>query len=1133
MIPDFELAADLPPNGTLIQSSAGTGKTYSVAALVTLAIAEDPTLRIGNVLVTTYTRNAAAELRERIRERMLATARLLRDKQPPSGWTPDALDDRLRADPGSRIEKARRLERAVAEFDTATIGTMHSICAAILRMAGVPAADTGDEELLDRVIAEVVNDAVVAETAGAGNPVADDAREDAAGEPARRLRWNESTLQQLVRKNLGDPFIVPWYEPAGRTTAEHAALEKAARMVTDCVAAVHARMLSTPSYDDLLRRARDEVKGSDTRTTSFRESLQARYRLGIVDEAQDTSRLQWEFLHLIFPPDTEHRRLIAVGDPKQAIYGFRGADVTAYLRYAQERVGAGGVPPPRRTLRVNRRSDGPLLHGLNRTMAGATFGAGIAYEEVAAADDRPATRVRGLHPVEFLDCGGTPLVSVAVAKVFELLTRSVFLDGEPRPFRPCEIAVLCRFNDVGNAIAERLRSLAIPAVTTGTASVMSGHTAHDLRLLFEAMERPSDAGRARLAAATAFFARPLTAMPPLSDEELLGIQEAIAEWHGVLQGRGVAAMAGRMMADGQVATRWASGRDGGRRVVDFGHVVELLHEATDGRGCSARVVLEHVAALSRRDPKSDTVSRRVESDEDAVRIMTVHMAKGLQFPAVVVVDEWAEKQPRRSDKAAVFYDADRRLLDVGLALEGIGNSDSATRSVTAAGNDETCRLLYVAVTRPQHHVSILRSESWRDSLIGSVMPGAPETATAVPKDARDAVGVRPAAELPAAIPWRKPEQTTQETPPPRGTAPLPAKVEQTYRRTSFSGIKKAAAGGRPDDDSSPGQGDDEDHAADADDAFVIAGADGGGPTAAVADLPAASADLAAFTIDELPGGTAFGNIVHEIFERLDLGPDQSIAAVTDRVGRLVDEVARWKQLEERKAALVRMIVDAVSTPFGGPPSAGLHDLRFLDFARRDRLVEMDFEMGLADIDRGVRVSDLGRLLRASLEPGDPLSGYADHLSRGVFDVPLAGLINGQIDVVLRIPGRSADDPRLIIADYKTNRLHRAEDAVPLAAYAHERMAAEMKHSDYVLQALIYGTALWRMLRWRLAPRKPAGWDPGECIAGVVYAFVRGMKGPDTPIDSENRRFGVFTWQPPATIWRQLSDLMAGKTTGVR
>ena len=1141
MIHDFKLADDLPPNGTLIQASAGTGKTYSVAALVTLAIAEDPTLRIGNVLVTTYTRNAAAELRERIRDRMLATARLLRDKLAFPGGTPDPLDERLLADQATRAEKARRLERAVAEFDTATIGTMHSICAAVLRMGGVPAADTGDSELLDRVIAEVVNDAIVTETSAATAPAAnmpcgDGSAEDAAaecgaGQPRWRPDWNEGHLRDLVKKNLGDPFIVPWFHAEGRTDEQQQALERAMGIVQQCVAVVQARMMATPSYDDLLRRARDEVKGDEPRTKSFRETLQAKYRLGIVDEAQDTSRLQWEFLHLIFPPAVQDRRLIAVGDPKQAIYGFRGADVTAYLRFAQQRAGTSGEAAPQRTLRVNRRSDGLLLRGLNAIMAGAAFGPGIAYEEVAPAEERKGSRVQGLHPVEFVNCGESSLVEVAVAKVHELLTTAAFLDGRPRPFRPGEICLLCRLNDVGNAIASGLRRLAIPAVTTGTATVMAGQTAEDLRSLFEAMERPSDAGRARRAAATAFFGRPLTSLPPLSDEELQDIQEVIAQWHGVLQGKGVAAMAGRMMAETEVAKRLASGREGERRVVDFGHVVELLHDASGGRGCPARVVLEHVTALARKDATSDTVSRRVESDEDAVRIMTVHMAKGLQFPAVVVVDGWRAKREQHQQGPAVFYDGDDRRLDVGLALDGVGNSSRAKQSVTVATNEDRCRLLYVAVTRPEHHVSILRQDDWQDSLVSTVMPGAPASADGVPPAIRDAVGVREVADLRRPAPWTPPKDKNDEEPPARGTAPLPPKVEQVYRRTSFSDIKKAAAGASVDHHLPVGQGYDEEP--------VGGGAgDAGLPVGDVAaetekESATEPARIRAFTIEDLPGGKAFGTTVHEIFERLDVGPGQSAAEVAEAVGRLVDEVAVARQLQQRKAALTAMIVDALHTPFGGPSTAALHNLRFIDFPKADRLVEMDFEMGLAGIDRGVLASDVGRLLGEVLPKDDPLYGYASHLARKTFDVPLAGLINGQIDAVLRVPGRPADDPRLIIADYKTNRLHRAEDTAPLAAYAHGPMAAEMSESDYPLQALIYGTALWRMLRWRLGPRKPAGWDPAECIAGIVYAFVRGMKGADTPVDAAGRRYGVFIWQPPPELWWRLSGLLAGKLAGVR
>jgi exodeoxyribonuclease V beta subunit len=180
----------------------------------------------------------------------------------------------------------------------------------------------------------------------------------------------------------------------------------------------------------------------------------------------------------------------------------------------------------------------------------------------------------------------------------------------------------------------------------------------------------------------------------------------------------------------------------------------------------------------------------------------------------------------------------------------------------------------------------------------------------------------------------------------------------------------------------------------------------------------------------------------------------------------------------------------------------------------------------------VQARHVGMVLADVLDTGDPLAAYAESLAGDDFDVPLAGLINGSIDVVLRLPGFNEDEPRLLIADYKTNRLHRRDDATPMAAYAPQKLVKAMAGHHYPLQSLVYGTAIWRMLRWRLGPRKPAGWDPTECIAGVVYGFLRGMKGPQTPIDAMGGRYGVFAWQPPPVIWRRLSDLFAGDLAGV-
>jgi len=186
----FDITQAPLPNGTLVEASAGTGKTHMVAASIARAIATTEDLRIGEILVTTFTRNAAAELRERIRSRLVVSAQLLRGRQPPAGYRGDELDAHLAGMP-DKPAMARRLERAVAEFDTAIIGTIHSICSRVLRLAGIEATDTGEEELRDRVLDEVVNDAVAVE-AMAGRA------------------WDERRLRPLVRCCVGDPFIEPW-----------------------------------------------------------------------------------------------------------------------------------------------------------------------------------------------------------------------------------------------------------------------------------------------------------------------------------------------------------------------------------------------------------------------------------------------------------------------------------------------------------------------------------------------------------------------------------------------------------------------------------------------------------------------------------------------------------------------------------------------------------------------------------------------------------------------------------------------------------------------------------------------------------------------------------------------------------
>ena len=153
---DFNILDPKLENGTVIEASAGTGKTYSVASIVTRAIAMNENIRIGNVLVTTFTRNAAAELRDRIRRRIASTEAQLREDAALPG---DHLASSLLGQ--DRLERADRLARALREFDTATIATIHAVCARILTTAGLPSAGGAGAVDIRDVIEEVVNDAVI------------------------------------------------------------------------------------------------------------------------------------------------------------------------------------------------------------------------------------------------------------------------------------------------------------------------------------------------------------------------------------------------------------------------------------------------------------------------------------------------------------------------------------------------------------------------------------------------------------------------------------------------------------------------------------------------------------------------------------------------------------------------------------------------------------------------------------------------------------------------------------------------------------------------------------------------------------------------------------------------------------
>ena len=381
---EFDLCGPLPRGVTLLEASAGTGKTFAIAALVARLVAEG--VPPAQLLVVTFTRMATGELRERVRDRLvtaeLGLARALAGVAPPA-------DDRvlaLLAD-GSDAEVAvrrRRLADAVSDFDAATIATTHGFCQHVLAGLGVAGdveRDVTFVEDLSDLVEEVVDDLYVRRFHRVARPPFDRAEalrigRAAVGNPLARL--------EPVERRPGDE---------AQTWAMRRRLAQAVRTEVEA----RKRRSGVMTYDDLLTRLRNTLADEEHGAAACAK-LREQYRVALVDEFQDTDPIQWEIMRRAFGEG--EATLILIGDPKQAVYSFRGADVYAYLSAAESAV-------TKATLATNWRSDQGLIDALDALFAGAQLGhEGIVHRPVRAADaepraatgrragDRPAARAR-------------------------------------------------------------------------------------------------------------------------------------------------------------------------------------------------------------------------------------------------------------------------------------------------------------------------------------------------------------------------------------------------------------------------------------------------------------------------------------------------------------------------------------------------------------------------------------------------------------------------------------------------------------------------------------------------------------------------------------------------------------------
>jgi exodeoxyribonuclease V beta subunit len=1127
---EFDLCGALPRGVTLLEASAGTGKTFAIAALAARFIADG--VPPDQLLVVTFTRMATGELRERVRDRLvsaeLGLARTLAGIAPP---TDDPVLQLLADGPEADVmERRRRLAEAVSGFDAATIATTHGFCRhalAGLGVAGDVEHDVTFVEDLSDLVDEVVDDLYVRRFHRVPSPP-----------------FNRAEALRIGRAAVGNPFAR--LEPANQrpdneaqTWAMRRRLAQAVRDEVD----TRKRRAGVMTYDDLLTRLRNTL-ADDEHGASACAKLRAQFRVALVDEFQDTDPIQWDIMRRAFGEGAA--TLVLIGDPKQAVYSFRGADVYAYLR-------AAATASIKQTLATNWRSDQDLIDALDALFDGAQLGhPGIVHRPVRAAEanrgrrlvDAPATaplRMRILHradalvPLTLKGYAAKPAAEVLIADdlaadVVRLLTSSATLvspaaNGSEltrEPVRPRHIAVLVPTNKLAALVDNALERSGVPAVINGAGSVFATPAANEWLVLLEALERPVSSTRARSAALTSFLGWSAERMATANELTWEELHAKLHRWAGILRGRGVAALLDSILASEAVPRRLLGQTGGERKLTDLGHVGRLLHTAATEQQLGVSSLLSWLRqriADADRDSADEDRALRLDSDAEAVQVLTIHRSKGLEFPIVYHPFAWQPGYIDKNEPPAYHDDRNDDLwtIDVGGRYAPDIARHRTLRDREQRGED--LRLLYVALTRTMHQATVWWAGAWpsHNSALGRLL------------FARDADGVvaaegthtpdddevialldRLAAEAPARIAvervgtptgatWTDEHQQAAEL----NAAGFERTLDARWRRVSYTGIVSGAREARVATEPEFVVVDDE--------LLPTAGAAEAAPST---DAEERHLRATPSVLDATRGGADVGEIIHRVLEATDFATGDLPAELA---GRLHEQRQRRDVDIGDTGAMIAGLARAIETPLA--PLLG--EMRLRDVARTDRLDELHFELPLVggDTPTGtLRLVDLASLLETHLAAGDPLVGYAERLRDPLVRWDLRGYLTGTLDLVLRSRDQNGS-VRFALVDYKSNWLGAEGEDLSAWHYRPAALAEAMKRAHYPLQALLYLAALHRYLRGRLP-----GYDPKLHLAGVLYLFLRGMTGPETPrVDGQT--CGVFSWRPPASLVEALSDLL--------
>lgn len=1188
----------------LIEASAGTGKTWTIAALyLRLVLGHgaahgfERALRPSEILVMTFTRAATRELSDRIRERLLGAAQCFRGEKAVE--THDVFLANLMSTyaPGpDRNRAAWALAMAAESMDEASIHTIDAWCQRMLREHAFDSGNLFDEELVadeklmqieaaqdywrqscyplavdplaqvlgiwsgveqlikdmrelkdqdirasagDGTLADVLSQATAERAAalslikqgwavraqrmqdwlncqlpaaahgwktlrkgdfenwlGALKEWADSETETSLEKEIGKTGWERLTPDGLAKvRAVGSPAIelpIEFSEFAKLQTDLETLPEIAVPVRLHAAAQVAKRLLqlkrqsSSFGFSDMLHRLNAALKGEKGQT--LRERILAQYPVILIDEFQDTSPLQYQIFEQIYHTRSNdpHSAMLLIGDPKQSIYGFRGADIYSYMQARRATSGRHYI------LDTNYRSTQALVDVVN-----LCFGSADTQREEGAFMYRtphdnplPFVAVEAAGRKEHLVSASGPVPAMTLVHDLEVRNtrdmRRLFAarcaeqvatwlndphagftqaatNGEPSyftPLRPADIAILVRTGKEAAAVQRELARRAIASVyLSDKESVLQSPEANDLVHWLRAVAMPQDVRLVRAGLATRTVGLSLNELGWLAsnDEAFDARCEHLRQLRTTWQLQGVLAMLRQTLHQLGLAARFLIEADGERRLTNFLHLAELLQNASTTLDGEQALIRWLQTEISVEGAQSDEQIVRLESDADLVKVITIYKSKGLEYP-VVCLPYAASFRAKDSKTTSYVNLADvngERDLRLQFSKEELALADRDRLR-------EDVRLLYVALTRARHALWVgfsavkvgngtkcVSHKSGIGYLLGGTAPleAADWLQPLEQLAAKDAqIVLQAAAMSTACTPLRRAviEADLQDPPEYR------AEFERNWTIGSFSGLTRGLASAPTGTSLSPLQvnrpADDE------------AQSDDGAPGVSAKAVQQATA----VTWHQFVRGPEAGNFLHDQLEWL-AGERFALAANDALVARLQRHCARSGR--EKQAELVTSwLTQVVQTILPGPDVA-LADLTNV-------LPEMEFWLPADQMP----ATQIDALCRQHVLPGGDRPALADR--------QLHGMLMGFADLVFEHSGK------YWVLDYKSNHLGDGD-----ADYDSIALARAMAEHRYDVQAALYLLALHRLLKSRLG----SGYRPEEHLGGAVYLFLRGIKGPESGV----------------------------------